>query len=137
MTKKVAIVVFSGSVDRLTGMAILASAAAASDMEVNIFLQLWGTYAFRKDVVEKNMNFSEFSELKPEVHEALVRLKVPSWVEMLKQAKEVGNLKIYACSLATSIWNVKKEDLIDIVDDIIGAAEFMDIATNSDATFFI
>jgi peroxiredoxin family protein len=36
MMKKVAIVVFSGSVDRLTGMAVLASAAAASDMEVHI-----------------------------------------------------------------------------------------------------
>jgi len=137
MAKKMSVVVFTGSVDRLTGMAVLVSAAAASEMEVHLFLQLWGVYAFRKDVVEKNMNFSEFSELKQEVHEGLVRVKAPSWIELLKQAKELGNVKIHACSLAMQIWNVKKEDLVDIVDDVIGAAEFIDYASESDVTFFV
>jgi len=137
MAKRMSIVVFSGSIDRLTGMAVLVSAAAASEYEVYIFLQLWGVYAFKKDVVEKNMNFSEFENLKPQVHEGLVRIKAPSWIDLLKQAKEVGNVKIYACSLATQIWNVSKDDLVDIVDDIIGAAEFIDYASKSDITFFV
>ncbi|RLG60621.1 hypothetical protein DRN87_03865, partial [Candidatus Geothermarchaeota archaeon] len=46
MGEKLAMVVFSGSADRLIGMAILAGAASAMDWEVDIFLQLWGVYAF-------------------------------------------------------------------------------------------
>jgi len=137
MAKRMSIVVFTGSVDRLTGMAILVSAAAASEYEVHLFLQLWATYAFKKDVVEKNMNFSEFEELKPTVHEGLIRIKAPTWFDLLKQAKELGNVKIHVCSTAAQIWNVKKEDLIDIVDDIIGAAEFIDYAADSDITLFV
>ena len=67
MAEKMCITVATGSVDRLTGMAVLVSAAAAMDMEVEIFLQLWGVHAFKKDVMNKNMNLIEFKELGPQV----------------------------------------------------------------------
>ncbi len=137
MAKKVAVVLFSGSVDKLTGLAVLVGGAAAQDMEVDIFLQLWGSYAFRKDVVEENANFSEFSELKPQVHKALVELKAPSWLDLLKQAREAAPVRIHLCSLAFQIWGGNKEDFLDIVDDVIGAGEFMDMAEKADATFFV
>jgi len=57
MVKKRCVTVFSGSVDRLTGLAVLVSGAAAMDMKVELFLQLWGAYAFKKDVINRNMNF--------------------------------------------------------------------------------
>ncbi len=137
MAKKMAVVLFSGSLDKLTGLSVLIGGAAAQDMEVDIFLQLWGSYAFRKDVVEKNANFSEFSELKPQVHEALVELKAPSWLDLLKQAREVAPVRIHMCSLALQIWGGKKEEFLDIVDDVIGAGEFIDMAEKADVTFFV
>ncbi len=111
MPDKMAITVFSGSVDRLTGMAILVSGAVALDMEVEIFLQLWGVYAFKKDVIRENHHFSEFKELVQKVAERIKELKLPTWFELLKQAREMGNVKIYACSTACKIWNVTKDDL--------------------------
>jgi peroxiredoxin family protein len=137
MPKRMAVAVFSGSVDRLTGLAVLVAGAAASGIEVDIFLQLWGVYAMRKDVINKNMEFSEFEELKPKVHEGLTRIKAPSWIEMLREAKNVGTVRIHACSMALQIWGITKDDLVDIVDDVMGAAEFLDISTKADITYFI
>ncbi|HEW64143.1 DsrE/DsrF/DrsH-like family protein [Fervidicoccus fontis] len=131
-----AVAVFSGSIDRLTGLAMLVSGAVAMGYEVELFLQLWGLYAFKKDVVKKNMNFSEFQDKAPEVAKRLQELNVPSWFDIIKEAKENGSVKIYACSAAASIWNVKKEDL-ELVDDIIGAATWIEKMSKADITLFI
>jgi peroxiredoxin family protein len=69
--------------------------------------------------------------------ELMQKKNVPSWYETLKQAKELGNLKVHACSLMFGIMDLKKEDLDPIVDDIIGAATFMDMARDSKVTLFI
>ncbi|MGB9815372.1 MAG: DsrE/DsrF/DrsH-like family protein [Thermoplasmata archaeon] len=137
MVKKMAIAVFSGAIDRLTGLSVLVSGAAASDFEIDIFLQLWGVYALRKDVIEKNMEFSEFDNLKSKVVEGLTRIKAPSWIDMLREAKKVGTVRIHACSLALQIWGITKDDLVDVVDDVMGAAEFIDLSSQADITYFI
>ncbi|BDR92756.1 DsrE/DsrF/DrsH-like family protein [Vulcanisaeta souniana] len=135
--KRMTVSVFSGSVDRLTGLAMLVSGAVAMGMEVELFLQLWGAYTFRKDVIQKNMNFSEFQNLGPEVGRRLQELKLPSWFDLLREAKKTGNLKIYVCSTAAAIWNARKEDFVDLVDDIIGAGEWVDKMSEADITLFV
>ena len=136
MADKMAIVVFSGSVDRLLGMSILASSAAAMDWEVDIFLQLWGVYAFKKDVIKKNMNFSEFEELKEAVVKRIQELNFPMWYDILKQGKETGNIHIYACSTAAKAWNVTKDDL-EMVDDLMEAGEFIEKVRDAKLSFFV
>lgn len=136
MGEKLAMVVFSGSVDRLVGMSILAGAASAMDWEVDIFLQLWGVYAFKKDVIKKNMNFSEFSEMKEAVVKRMQELNLPMWYDILKQAKEAGTVNIYACSTAAKAWNATKDDL-EMVDEIIGAGEFLEKVKDANVTLFI
>jgi len=133
---KMCITVFSGSIDRLTGAAILASAAAAMDMEVELFLQLWGAYAFKKDVIKENMHFSEFKEKADEVAKKLQELNIPPWYEMLKQAKESGKVKVYACSTAAKIWNASKEDF-ELVDELIGAGEWIEKSKDADINLFV
>jgi len=136
MTDKMCITLMSGSIDRLTGMAVLVSAAVSMDMEVEIFLQLWGVYAFKKDVMKKNMNLSEFKEMGEKVAARLKELKLPMWYDLLKQARELGKVKIHACSLASSIWGAKLEDL-EMVDDIIGAGEWVDKMREAKINLFI
>ena len=136
MAEKLSITVFSGSIERLTGMAILASAATAMDMEVEIFLQLWGAYAFKKDVIKKNMNFSEFQDKAEEVAKRLQELNLPMWYDLLKEAKASGKLKIYACSTACKIWNATKDDF-EMVDEIIGAGEWLEKSKNANITLFV
>ncbi|MEB3757205.1 MAG: DsrE/DsrF/DrsH-like family protein [Desulfurococcales archaeon] len=136
MPDKMCLTIMSGSIDRLTGAAVLVSAAVSMDMEVEIFLQLWGVHAFRKDVMQKNMNLAEFGELGEQVAKRMQELKLPMWFELLKQAKELGKVKIYACSLASNIWGVKKEDL-EMVDEIIGAGEWVEKMREAKINLFI
>ena len=49
MTKRMSLVVFSGTVDKLTAVATLATGAAAMNMEVDLFLTFWGLEAFKKN----------------------------------------------------------------------------------------
>lgn len=136
MADKMCVTVMSGSVDRLVGLAILVSGAVGMDMDVELFLQLWGVHAFKKEVINKNMNLSEFSEMGEAVAKRLNELNLPTWFELLKQAKELGNVKIYACSTAVKVWNVELNDL-EMVDEIIGAGEWIEKMRDAKITLFV
>ncbi len=121
---KLFITVFTGSVDKLMGLANLVAGAVAMDMEVEVFVSLWGIYAFKKDVIKNNMHLSEFKDKGDMLMKRMMELKMPMWFDLLKQCKEEGNVKIYACAGSTALWDVKKEDL-EMVDSIIGVGEYL------------
>ncbi len=138
MSEKLSIIVFSGTVDKLYPVAILASGAAALGMDVEIFLTFWGLNAFRKDMVKGNMRISkDFEEMAPTVMQVFKEKNVPHWFDMLKQAKEMGNVKVYACAMTYDLFGMKKEDLVDIIDGVVGVGEFLEKAKESQITLFI
>ena len=56
---------------------------------------------------------------------------------MIKMAKDCG-VKLHACSPTMGFMDVKEEDLIPEVDDIVGASAFLSWASEPDAlTLFI
>ncbi len=63
------------------------------------------------------------------------RIKAPSWYDMLKDAKEAGDVKIYVCSLMAEIMGIKKEDMDPIVDDVVGATYFMQESGDAEIIF--
>jgi peroxiredoxin family protein len=138
VARKLSIVVYSGTVDKLMPVAIMTAGAVAMDMEVNLFVTFYGIHAFRKDQVQKNMRFSkDFEELAPAMMKTMADMHVPSWYDMLKDAKASGKVRISACSTTAGIMHVKKEDMIDIVDDVVGVGTYLDTAAGSDTTLFI
>ena len=135
---KISLILFSGTVDKLMPVGVLASAAAAIGMEVEIFATFWGLLAMKKDVAEKNMKISkEYEEMAEMMFKIMKGKNVPSWIEMVRTAKELGNVKVYACAMTFDMFGMKKEDLVDIVDEIVGAGEYLDKAKESDITLFI
>jgi len=62
---------------------------------------------------------------------------MPSWLEVLKQGKRTGRLKVYACSTTMNLLNVKTEDLVEYVDEVVGASSFLGKAKDSDINLFI
>jgi peroxiredoxin family protein len=138
MSDKLAIVVFSGTVDRLLPAAIIASGGVAMGMDVELFLTFWGLNAFRKDSVNSNTRFSkDYEDIAPVMMQIMKNKNVPSWFEMLKKAKEIGNVKVHACAMTYDLLDMKKEDLAEIVDDVIGVGEFINIAKDAKITLFI
>lgn len=133
---KVSIVLFSGTVDKVMAATIIASGAAAMDKEVNIFLTFWGLIAFRKDDWKSNRRFSkDFEDYAGPAMEIMQARKVPSWMETLKDAMELGNLKVKACGMTMDLFNLKLEDLEPVVSEITGVASFVKEAEGGQVIF--
>lgn len=129
------LVLFSGTDDKLSAAAVLAVGAAAMGRPVNVFLQYWAVDAFRKDRI------TAFHGAAPEAGpagEALLRTSQqgPShWSEILRQAKDLGGVKVHACALSTELFGIGMDDLDPLVDDIEGVATFMGDAESGPITF--
>ena len=62
-------------------------------------------------------------------------LKVPTVREYLEMLVDAG-AKLYACKMSVDMMDLKKEDFIDGVEDIITASDFIDM-TEGDQIIFI
>jgi peroxiredoxin family protein len=120
------LVLFSGTDDRLSAAAVLAAGAAAMGRKVNVFLQYWALEAFRADRILKDHGVAP--EVGPEGAEAFHRHGGLHWSEVLRQAKEIGDVRIHACSLSMEMFGLTTDDLDPLVDDQEGVASFfMDV----------
>ncbi len=120
MTEKLAIVLLSGSVEKLAAGAIIGAMAAQYGMDVKIFVSMNALLAFKKENLEKGKFVTE-----GEAGKAILEKSKENIVDMLRNAKATGNLKIYACSMIMDLMGIKKEDLVDIFDDVVGVATFL------------
>ena len=138
MEDRMSIIVFSGTVDKLMAASILTTGGAAMGLEVEVFLTTWGLEAFRKEGYKTNRKVSkDFEEYGPVMMEQMMAKKVPSWMENLTGAREIGEVKIYACSMTMELFDMKLEDLEPIVDDVTGVATFVERAREGEITLFI
>ena len=138
MEERMSIIVFSGTVDKLMAASILTTGAAAMGMEVEVFLTTWGLEAFRKGAYATNAKISkDFEEYSSIMMEQMIKKQVPSWMENFKGAKEVGDVKFYACSMTMELFDMKLTDLEPIVDDVTGVATFVERASAGRVTLFI
>ena len=138
MADRLSLVVFSGTVDKLYPVAIMASGAVALGKDVEIFATFYGLEAFRKGQPQKNMKMdANYPEIGPMMMKVMMAKKMPSWYDMLRQAKEMGNIKVHACATTYDLMDMKKEDLDPIVDDVIGVTEFLSRASEGGITLFL
>ena len=135
--KKLAMIIHSGTLDKLYCAFILGSTAASMDMEVHLYFTFWGLNALVKGGLEKAGLPSDYKQMEGPMKEALKRMKYPTPYEMLKRLKASGLMKIYACSPTMEMFGIKKEDLIPEIDEIAGAATFLEVASKADITLFI
>ena len=138
MADRMAIVVFSGTVDKLMAVSTLATGAAAMGQEVEIFLTFWGLHAFRQDQVRTNTKFiADFAEFAAPATRAMREKNVPHWLDTLHAAQEIGDVHVVACSMTMELFGWTRDDLDPIVEDVIGVAGFVDRAKDAAITLFI
>jgi peroxiredoxin family protein len=132
-----AIILFSATADRLIPVGVLSQAAANMDVPVKIFVTGWATNLFRKNSNKNVTTFpKEYESMAQILMEGLKKMNAPSWFDMLKSSKEYGDIKIYVCSLMAGALGIKSKDELDpIVDDIIGAAAFLEISAGYQTLF--
>lgn len=138
--RKLGIVFASGASNRICCLIIYGATALAMGYDVRVHLVNEGLVAFKKDVLPKlstdDIDLTTFPQyFRPYVETYLRNLKesvssgkVKDWYSWIKELKDLyrDSFKIYACPLAAQFYNIKKEDLADVVDDIKGAEAFLD-----------
>jgi peroxiredoxin family protein len=135
--KKLAIVVQGGTIDKLYCAFILASTAVAIDMEAHLYFTFWGLQMLVKGAMEKAGLPAIYQHLEETMQENLKKMNYPSPYEMLKRLTQSSLFKMYACSPTMKMFGVKPEDLIPEIEEIVGAATFLEIAADADITLFI
>ncbi|HVP40400.1 MAG TPA: DsrE/DsrF/DrsH-like family protein [Candidatus Krumholzibacteriaceae bacterium] len=135
--RKLALIVHSGTLDKLFCAFILGSTATSMDMEVHLYFTFWGLNALVKGGLEKAGLPSDYKHMEEPMKEALKRMKYPTPYEMLKRMKASGLLTIYACTPTMEMFGIKKEMLIPEVDKLAGASTFLDVASDADITLLI
>jgi hypothetical protein len=58
-----------------------------------------------------------------------------SWSETLRQAKDIGDVRIQACSLSMDLLGIGMTDLDPLVDDVEGVATFWSAAEHGQVLF--
>jgi peroxiredoxin family protein len=156
---QLSMVVFSGDLDKILAAMIIATGAAAYDMEVKLFFTFWATAALRdpkKSGKGKNMIEKMFGMMLPKgsnkvtlskMHMAgmgtsmikgiMKKHKVASLPEMFKTAGELG-IQINICEMSMNLMGFKKEEMIDYPKmTICGVATFLSDAQESKIQLFI
>lgn len=132
-TGKLSIIMFSGTADKFIPMGVVAQAAAAMGMEVNIFVTGFALLGFTKQ--PHDLPFpAEFAGMAPALVQGMKAARVQPWGAMLRQAKELG-AKVYACSMMAEAMGLAKVDFNDLVDDVVGAATFLHMAEHGQTLF--
>lgn len=135
--KKLSIIVFSGTIDKLMPVGILASGAAAAGYEVNLFFTFWGLTNVTKGGIQRQPApiDKNYEQMGPMMMKKMQEMKYPMWYQLIQQAKEVGEVKVFACSTTMEFFGIKREDLAEFVDDVVGVATFLDRAEGGTTLF--
>ncbi len=151
---RAAIIASKGTLDMAYPPLILASTAAAMDIETAIFFTFYGLEILKKKKNKKlkvpPLGNPAMPVPMPNIMGALPGMtamatmmmnkwmgdqKVPSIPELLDMCIE-GEVKLIGCQMTMDVMGVEREELIDEIE-VGGAATFLEYAARSNITLFI
>jgi peroxiredoxin family protein len=154
--EKLSIVCFSGDFDRAVAALTLATGAAATNREVTLFFTFWGLNIIKRrgghrwtgqGILARFFNFLmggrnnlplsrlNFGGLSPRLMTGMMKAKNVATLEDLFQAAKQLGVGFVACEMAMHILELKKEDLIDEVTEVIGVSTFLDRSRDAKILF--
>ena len=128
------LVLFSGTADKLHAAATLAAGAAAMERPVNILVQYWALDAFRTERIEGNLGLS-WDATADGTNRPVGGTKSINWLESLRMAKELGDVKILACTGSMDVLGIERSELDPIIDAEGGIATFLMAADDGQIVF--
>lgn len=153
--QKVAIIASKGTLDMAYPPLILATAAAAMDMEVEIFFTFYGLDIIKKGQADRLKVAPIANPAMPVPMPNIIGMlpgmtPLASWMmkslyfgkhnvatigELLDQCKDLG-VKLIACQMTMDVLGYKREELLDEVE-VAGAATFLAFASQAHTTLFV
>ena len=136
MSQKFAMIGESGTTDKLMAASILAAGAAAMGKDVTVFLTFGGLMAFKRGWEKAPMVMpNEFRGMEGMMGQTMKSKNIPHWMKNFNDAKEVGEVHVYACGATMDMFDLKKEDLEPIVEEVVGVATFMQKSEGAQTVF--
>ena len=158
-TRKVAFICSKGNLDMAYPALVMGWAALGNGIDVTIFFTFWGLDMIRKSRVDHleiapvantsmkmsmmgvntgNLGIPNIMGVIPGMtafatklmKDKMDKLEVPPVREYLQMLVDAG-AKLYACKMSVDMFDLKKEDFIDGVIDIVTAGDFMDMTGDS------
>ncbi len=123
MVPKLSIVLISPQYERIYAGTMMGAIAATAGMQVNFFVTMGAMKLLLKKTVEDNDYITE-----SDAGKALLEKHSDPYYKLLGDAKELGDAKIYACALAVDLMGWKRDEMLDIVDEVVGVNQFFSIA---------
>ncbi len=156
---KLAMIVFSGELDKVLASFVIATGAVAMGMDVVMFFTFWGTPVLRdkgKPAGGKDLMGKMFGAMLPTgtgdvklskmnmggmgtaMMKSLMKKKnIASLEEMISLAEELG-VRIFVCEMSMDLMGFKREEFIDYKGlSFAGVATFLAEAQNSKVQLFI
>lgn len=118
MAKKIAIIVSGDTPDKAYPPFILATTAAASDMECHLYFTMMGLNVIKKGVAE-----------------GISMPGAPPLIDLINRARDMG-VYMYGCTVSMPMLQITEDDLIEGVT-CVGAATYLDIAADCDVTLYV
>lgn len=126
---KISIMVVSGSLERLQMAAMVASVGAVSGGQVTVFLSMNALPYFVKGQTASAPAEGEFGK-------TMKGKNVPPFKELFQKAVELGDAKIYPCSMAMDVLAAKPEDLEPFLGEPLGLTKFLSDAADGQVWTF-
>ena len=162
-TRKVAFICSKGDLDMAYPALIMGWAALGNGIDVTIFFTFWGMDMIRKSRVDNlqiapvantsmkmsmmgvksdNLGIPNIMGMLPGMtafatklmKDKMTDLQVPPVSEYLQMLVD-GGAKLYACKMSVDMMDLKKEDFVDGVIDIVTASDFMDMTHGAQVIF--
>jgi len=150
------LVVMSGDMDKIFGAFIIATGSAAAGKPTAMFFTFWGLKALQKgNLTGKSffgrmmgiMNRGGINTIGPSrfnfwgigrwmFKKMMKDHGVVSLEELRQMAIDLG-VKLQPCQMSMDVMEIRREDLIDEVEEPCGVATMLEQAFQASATFFI
>jgi len=106
--------------EKLQMAAMIASIGAVSDRPVQVFVSMNAILAFARDTpADQRYQGGAFSKL-------FKTKRVPDALSLFQQGKELGDLKMWACSMALDVQGWEMRHLVDgLFDGALGLTKFL------------
>jgi len=120
----------SGEHEKIQMAAMAAAVAAVSERPVEVFVSMNAVAVFRRDNSDGRYQGGEFSDM-------MITRKAPDALELFGQGKMLGDMKIYACSMALDVAEIGMDDLVeDLFDGPSGLTKFLADAESGQLVIF-
>jgi peroxiredoxin family protein len=129
MSNKMRIMVISGARERLQMAAMVASVGAVGGNEVVVFLSMNALQHFVKGPLVDAPSEGVMGHL-------LVEKKAPPFKQLFENAVDLGEAKIYPCSMAMDLLELSQDDLEPYLGEPMGLTKFLDGAEGAQVWSF-